>query len=322
MTIVNMGIPMLDDYFFLLPWFFAFHYRRIAYSGRQLYCYDKNMAFVRRRRTFKRRVALKKSTRRRPVRKAGTVSTVKRIAKQVVLRMAEKKLTYFESVDSGIDIHAASFTTWGVSEIQPVSVYSTALGGMQIGQGDTQAGRAGNRVRISSLKMKYILMPNAYNVTTNNTPRPLIFRMWFFYLKNDPVGPPVVADFADFFQEGNASTAPLGTLIDMVKNTNSDFFTVVKVVTHKLGFANYGGTGIDVAYQSFANNDYRLNHIRTIDLTGHVVKNLVFNDTISPPVTRALFMVSEVVSATNTGFAVDQVPARMWYSLEARFTDL
>jgi len=172
-----------------------------------------------------------------------------------------------------------------------------------LGLGSGAGSRLGNRVKIKSVHLNYVLRPNPYG-EFNLAPVPCNVLLYLGYVKNAPSYVPVSADFSQFFQGGNSVYAPSGTLKDSIAVINKDYWVIKKRWMEKIGYAFNDGTGAIPGNQYFANNDYKMNAVRKIDITKYCQKTCVFNDSVNNGQTnRNLFFMYEAVSSTgfNTG---------------------
>lgn len=257
-----------------------------------------------------------KKTLKKPRKRARAPRKLKKIIQKVIARGAEVK-----SVDLYVPANALTFyagVNWVANNVLPVSPYA---GGLSILQGTSAGTRIGNRVRLVSLKFKGSLYVQAYNVTLNPVPRPVLVKFWFYYAKNTPtvLTPPGT----DWFQLGGSSTALTNSLVDLWAPVNADQYTVVKQKTFKLGYASDTGTGNQLAPQFFTNNDFKLNCNFSFNLTKYLPKIVKFNDNTANPSSRNLALAIQIVNADGSAPSSNSnIPGGMAYTLSVRYSDM
>lgn len=263
--------------------------------------------------TFKKKTLLKK---KRALKSKRPKRSLKKMVKTMIQRSAEKKTLNYVNLNTSITgcTHASA-----ASLVIPVSPYPAYL---DSDQGSSSDERIGNRIRLTSLKIKGSITPLRYDATTNIIPKPVVVQMFVFYDKQYPNVVPDPYGAGDFFQVGSGQSGFRDDLVDLWAPINEDRYKVVLRKQFKVGYASYEGTGIQVADQAFGNNDFKFNQEFNIDLLPYVVKNVVFNDNTSQPTTRGLFCFWCAVSATGGTLTATQIPAHVQYSLDGKFTDL
>ena len=243
-----------------------------------------------------------------------TAKAVARIAKQVVSRQAETKMVQYFS--TGLDILPSSATGFPVS-IQPVSPYT---GFLEIAQGVGQGQRVGNRIKLKSLTMKGTIWPLPYNASSNPNPVPTQVVLWFFVQRTSMTTTP--ANLTQFLQEGDTSRGLQNNLSDLVSTVNKDVYRLFARRVFKVGYAGYGGTGTQPAFQAFANNDFKLNHNFRVNLTRHAIKTVIYSDATSNiPRTRGIWCVAQAIAADGSAMANNIVPCKMSYELSCTYED-
>lgn len=191
---------------------------------------------------------------------------------------------------------------------------------MNIAQGTGAADRTGNRIKIMKAVLNYWIVPTAYSGLLNPTPKPVMIRIWIGYSKVNPTIIPPAADTALLFQNGDAASAPNGFIADMLRNVNKDKFVIFRDIKHKLGYASATGTGFIAGSEYFANNDFKFNILKKIDVTKYMPKTIIYNDTTSVPTSRGLFCWMQVVNADNT-VTSGTIPANFNYFIDLTYED-
>jgi len=188
-----------------------------------------------------------------------------------------------------------------------------------ITHGTGPSGRIGNRIMMKSVKFSYSFCPNPQNVS--GVAIPTIVRMVFYYDRQDPLSLPTPYTNANFFDLNNASQQFTGTYTDMVRTFNTDRYRICKVRTLKVGFANNQGSSGSGTNQYFANNDFKLNHRGTIDLTKYIIKNQKFNDNLGFSQNRKLYCLVYITITNSAVFGASNLPVNMTHQTVYKWTD-
>lgn len=262
--------------------------------------------FPRKRRNYRKRSTVPK---KRTYKKRSIVSnTIKRYVKRTIHSNIENKTEQTLSSSNVVTSYAVNSSLFVVSCI-PYSGISQGLGA-----GD----RIGNVIRTRKTMFNYCLRPNAYSASLNPNPTPQEVIIMFGKVKNSRAQQPISTDFSKLFQAGDSYHAPYSNLLDLLQDVNKDWFTVYKVVKHKIGNATYS-TGA-TASQLFSNNDFKLNVVRRLNITKFMPKIVKFNDTTAQPTNDGLWMWAMCVNADGTASAT-QYPCYMDYTLNYEYED-
>lgn len=251
---------------------------------------------------------------KRAIRKPRVSLAVKKYVKSTIHKNIENK-----SYQVGYSASLGGYNTNNTLYAFPLTPYT---GGVNITQGVTQSTRIGNQVKPRKLLWDFVLSPRPYDAANNVAPQPLEVEMIICSLRPANGEMPTSTDVANFYQLNNSSIAPSGQLYDMTQKINTDLFHVYKRMHFKLGFANSGGTGVNAAYQSFANNDYKMNIHRKINVTKYCPKVITWNDNVVSPTSRCVFVLFNVLpSVGGSAFAAGQAPLRIDSTLSLDFED-
>lgn len=253
----------------------------------------------------------KKAPRKTYGKKPVRLSTaVKKYVKSTIHKNIENKTNQTLSSGNPISSYSVNTSLFVVSMI-PYSAIAQGLG-----QGD----RIGNTITSRTCNFNFCLRPAPYSPTYNPIPTPQIVMIYFGKVKVAPPLVPNSADFAKLFQSGDTSHAPYSNTLDLLQNVNKDYFTVVKTLKFKIGFAQSNVQGGNSAYQFYQNNDYAFNIVRRINLTKYIPKILKFNDTTGIVQNAGLFMWAMCVPADgSTG--TNAIPTYMDYTLNYTYED-
>lgn len=200
----------------------------------------------------------------------------------------------------------------------PMTPYT---GYMTIGQGITQNQRIGNSIKIRSVYLRYILRPMPYNIDSNPFPAPVQVDMFLGRTRVCSGDQPISGDFVNLFQNGNSSIGPVGSLNDIIANPNTDYFTIKKRWSHKLGYNDYFGTGAVASNQYFSNNDFKMNIVKKLNITKYYPKMLKFNDSTNQVQGPGLFLWYQCVNAGGGVNASTALPAHLTFWLDVRYED-
>jgi len=264
---------------------------------------------------------LKKKSYRKPLRRRravggrkGSVSVgVKKYVKRAISSDIENKCVQvnqqisFGSITESPDMNAFPMC--------PLNSYWV------ISQGTGQGARLGNRIKIKSVHLNYVLRPNPYG-EFNLAPVPCNVLLYLGYVKNAPSYAPTSAtDFSQFFQGGNSVYAPAGTLKDGISIINKDWWVIKKRWIEKIGYAFNDGTGAIPGNQYFANNDYKYNVTKRLNITKYCQKTCVFNDAAGGQTNRNLFLMYEAVSSTGFNLGATALPINIDYWIDFVYED-
>jgi len=237
---------------------------------------------------------------------------VKSYVKSAITKSIEVKTQQFSTNTTVIPVNGTLFASVGIRSITP------SASGVVISQGTGQGDRIGDSVGTKKVTLDMLFYPASYNATTNATPMPMETVVWILSLKENNTLP---ANLNDLFQNGNSTGSPNGSLGDLIKPINTDKYRLHKKVILKCGNSNYGGTGANLGYQTFNNNDYKLNNHLRLDLTKYCPKKILYNDVSGTPTSNMVFIAVECVPANGGTFAADQVPLNAYYTLSYDYTD-
>jgi len=228
--------------------------------------------------------------------------------------MAENKSNQLYVEDRNVvSVSSVSF----IDFVLPVGPHQSAI---QLDQGVGKGQRIGARIRTKKLILQGTIIPNPYNNFSNTTPYPTQYKIFVFYDKRQPAQKP--NPVPDFLQLSNAATPLVGDLVSMWAPVNDEIYKVVATRMLKVGFASFDATGGSVANAGFANNDFKANGNFRIDLTKHMVKNVVFEGTSTTPTTRTLWFMIVPAAANGGNYDTSQIPARVSYSMQYVYEDM
>lgn len=242
---------------------------------------------------YRKKRLFKKSIKKNPILKSKSFSSA---VKKVVHRMAENKT---------ITADAANESIQPCDGVTAAPYFINLL--PSLGQGVTQGTRIGDQVRVVKNHIKGYINLLPYNATTNPYASPIIVKMWVVSWKyaNTAFTQPALADFSTFFQRGSATSNFTGGMLDMVRDVNTDAWTVHTTRTFQLNAALSGSIVVSAGVYQGQSGQYT--HKYSIDLTKYA-KLLKYND-VTPltPTNRNLYMVVQTLRADGASAGASTV---------------
>lgn len=232
-----------------------------------------------------------------------------------------------KAIHQNVENKQASFTqsfSFG-SVVNDPNLYTRPLtpgvGLLTIPQGTGQGDRIGNKIRVMKAMLRFTLNANPYDLNANPLPTPAEVCIWIGYLKSVPTVAPSSATLSNFFQSGSFVSGFAGDIRDLIKPINKDFFTVKKVLRFKIGTSMSDGTGSQVSRQYLANNDYKFNVCRNVDITSIYPASLRYADTSTGAQNAGLFMWMQSMSADGTATTINVTPTRINWTIDLTYED-
>jgi len=266
---------------------------------------------------FKKRAVKKRGTRKRSARGGkrsfGVSSSVKSYVKTALSRNIENKCVQINAGNSFGNVRESP--DFNAYPMCPLSGYWT------VGQGVGQGSRIGNIIKTKRVYLNYVIRPTPYDALANPSPRPCEVQMMLGYVKNTPCFAPIGGDIDVLFNSGSTTVAPVGTLRDIIAVVNTDYWTIKKRWTHKVGYSQAEGTGGNVANEFFANNDFKYNVVKRLDITKHCPTTHAFNDGSGTTNSRGLFLMYYAVAADNFNFTATQLPCNIEFWVDFHYED-
>lgn len=168
----------------------------------------------------------------------------------------------------------------------------------QINQGVSNNERIGNKIKIKRWVIKGVVCPLFLTATTLGGGQGYV--NLYLVRRND--FNPITGTLPDFYQDGNSSETPDGTLMQAFKAVNKDVYKVYWRKQYKVGQSTtVTGGGANV---SFNNNDFSLVKRFGLDVCKYVCKNriLKWDDTstdCTDPIVDSLALVATFQSASQ-----------------------
>jgi len=264
------------------------------------------MPFNGKRRNYRK----KRVTKKRAYKKRGVSSAVRRYVKRTIHSNIENKCAQISASGARLATHAVNTNMLTLPLIPSSAILQSV----------EQAGRIANEIRTRKCHFTFCLHQAPHNSGTNATPEPQDVLIFIGKLKGNKTKVPDNSDYAKLFQAGTNSVGPYSTTLDHCLSVNKDYFTVYKRLRFKVGFSQDGQLGNNNTYQHFANNDYKLNIVKKLDLTKHCPKIVKFNDNTSAPTNDNLYMFAYCVNANGT-FTATNTPATIDYCIDYEYED-
>lgn len=278
------------------------------------------MKFYGKRRNYRKKSAPKK---KRTYKKRASVSTaVKQYVSRSIKVASENKVVNWQYNGELYNFNAAS-NAWYTMNFHTLSPNNTTL---QITQGAAQGQRIGNRIKTVKGILKFVITPTPYSNPENFIPVPQMIRVVIFSSKPHPVGYPPFTNFQNnLFQFGNTSQGPINQILDQVADINKDMFNVYYDKMVKVGHAGINaGTaaGGTTASQYHANNDYKLNVIRKINITKYLPSQFLYSDSLTGPVAgKHLFVMFIQSNADGTDQRASQRSNKIYMSVDYTYEE-
>lgn len=256
----------------------------------------------------------KRSSAKKSVKKA-----VARVRKQPLVKLIKNVIKRQE--ETKIAVYQDGFNFGGgainASNIVPLTPFTSPY--LSIVQGTGQGDRIGNRIRVKSAIFRYTLYPSPYNAVTNIIPIPQHVRLWFFSVKES--NSLLASNPPNFIQNGDSSSSLTGTLTDLNRVMNNDLYTYLGHRTHKIGYAEYFGTGASAANEYFRSNDYKLNVNAQVNLTKMYPKQIKYNDTGTVPSSKLIMVLWESINADGSSPVALGLPCYINFQVTLKYTD-
>lgn len=264
----------------------------------------------------------KRPTKKRPAKRYAKKRGIKRPAikkmiRREIARNIENKTKQFFFQD---DLILGSAVSGDLdATINPICPSSVTL---DIVQGTGNGARIGNRITTKRLMYKGTLTVMPYNPVSNVTPLPTQVKMWIFYDREFPTSFPTPATSSNFFQFNNTTQGFSNDLVDLWKPVNTDKYRVLATRTFKLGNADYQSNGTGYAGQQYyANNDFKLNHTFSVNLTKMIPKIIRYNDNDPEPMSRGLYSLFVAYAADGNPITSGQALAKCSWMLDYTYED-
>ncbi len=264
-------------------------------------------------RTFKKRASPYR--RKRTTYKKKNFGIKRIINQQIAKRVETKTWVFTKGLTKLSDYGSSTFDDNNKIELTPTY-------GQQLGQGTGASQRVGNKIRVKRATLKLVMYPAAYdNVGNelNTVPQPYDVRMIITHSKQTPSE---VVVGSNFFDNGNTTAPPSNRLTDMVRDVNRNVFVVNKDARFKIGNASYEGSASNPHFSYYANNDYKLNLMRTFDVTKYLPKNIEWNDVVGVPTSFVPSCIFLIAPAVGTITPTGEFPIEYYSELKIDYTDL
>jgi len=246
----------------------------------------------------------------------GVSAAVKKYVNRTVHANIENK-----QVQVQVGANFGNITENATLNVRPLTPYP---GYIQISQGSGQNSRTGNQCKVRQATLKYVLYQHKYNETTNNQLVPVEVQMFIGFVKNSSGLLPTASDFYSLYQYNNTVNPIFGDLFDLNQKINTDYWTIKKYWRHKLGYSTVIASDAEPVarpWAGYANNDFKLNIVRTMDITKLYPKNLKFNDVSDTLQGQGLFFFFQAVAADGSILPSNQTPAVINWQLDVSYED-
>jgi len=232
---------------------------------------------------IRKKSLLKKKTRaKKPV-----VSTaVKAYVNKKIMVNEEPKQSFFNILSKPLTI----LDPLAFSDLFTYDITQTAF----LQQGANQAQRIGNRITPSVLKLRGCISIINSTITAN-----MYFRIVVLCKKTGVDS--TAGSYGNLYQLGGTAAAPTGTLLDLMRSINTDFYKVVKQKIILVGSS-------DAATSVMPGNRSTTTQLFTMDLSKHCPR-LQYNDGTTFPQNWGLYCVVIPVNANGVSTSNGQLLA-------------
>lgn len=274
---------------------------------------------------YKKRAKSTKKSLKAKVTKKPTVNMVKTIVRKAINRNAENKMRQNGGVKSIVPTTNVAYQTNCIIPLSPY--YEAGLSAEQnldIVQGTSVSSRIGNRIKTTSCRLRMVIFPLQYNVSTNPYPQPLDVTLWIFKLKSgltDSTAQVLSQLTINWFKYGSSAIPISNSIGDVVNIVNPDFIQLLKRKVYKIGCAANTGTGGQAGFQYHANNDYKFNQVINMDVTKYVRKYIHYADNNAMPTTATTWMCLTCAYASGASMTNSTVPANFQWEYDYRYED-
>jgi len=225
----------------------------------------------------------------KPKATAKTVpKSVKAYVNQQIITNEEPKMSFYNVLQRRIEIYDPTGTP--ATDLFTYDITQTAF----LQQGVNQSQRVGNRVSPTSLILRGSISIINSTITANMFFRVLILR------KRVGVDSPA-GSYGNLYQLGGTAIGPTGTLLDMMRSINRDYYTLIKQKTVFIGSS-------DSATSVMPGNSTATAQIFTFNLSKHCPK-LQYNDGTTYPQNWGLYAVIVPVNANGVNTTNGQLLA-------------
>lgn len=172
-----------------------------------------------------------------------------------------------------------------------------------------QGGRIGNQINVTSCRLKGFISITGATITSN-----IYIRMIVLRTKQDIL--PVNGTLANLFQFGNNVLPPVGTLQDMIRYVNKDFYTVYGDKKVLLGSS-------DGTTSTLAMNNTMGNIFFNFDLMKCWGGKVLWNESSTAPTNKACYLIFVPCNADGTAVtALQLAPYKVSVNMEVAYTDV
>jgi len=255
-------------------------------------------------RKFKKPVSLRKRSKS----PRSVPKSVKAYVSRAITRKAEHKMLTLTGFTPGIP-----FTTLSSANVSNISP--------QCSQGVGVNARIGNKIRIVSVKMRYVLTFN-WNQTTGNPYYniPMNVRLFIGHTIDSPSIAPGTSDLSQLLKSGATAVSFDSSLLALLRPINKYVWAISKQKIWKVGNASAPTTGTAGA-GTFYNNDYKSAYIGTMDITKSYLKNCVYEDALNLPYNTGTYMFLGVSDESGSSYVYALPTVGLNYEVDIIYTD-
>jgi len=248
---------------------------------------------------YKRKFPKNKTLKRRP-KKPLLSKSVKSMVQRMITSKDEHKVAASSVANQAVTVY--NTITQSLLQYDCRQVFQA------IAQGAGEGNRIGNSINCTSNIVSGFVQIAGATITSN-----IYIRMVVLRTKADIL--PVNGTLNNLFNFGNNVLPPVGTLMDMIRNINKDYYTVYFSKKVLLGSS-------DSVTSVLAMNNTMGNCFFQFDLTKHFGGKITYNDANNTPTNKAAYLIFIPCNADGTVVTTLQLaPYQVSINNEVKYTD-
>lgn len=259
-------------------------------------------------------------------RSVKSVKDVKSIVRRVLSNNDETKMQLWSWTINPLCLQSATATLQHNYIVLNPS--NATYGSYTINRGTGSSEMIGNKIRLKSCFMNFVITLNAYNATTNPQMKPTYVRAYIFRYKKAPQNDPQVTNVcgtgasANFFDVGTSDIGFVGTLEDLNNKMNTDAYTYLGSRTWKLGNAIPQATSNNATpLYTFANNDFKMSAFGRWNVARYMPKTMIREDGVGTWMDPYCVCMFQVIAADGSTYGSGVQPIKLNINLTLNYTD-
>lgn len=257
-------------------------------------------------------------------RSVNKVKDVKKVIRNYLAKNSEVK---FQSMDWDLNPLCLQSGTAGLSANYAVLNPSNAtFGAYSINRGTGSGQMIGDKIRMVSAVLDYVVTVNNYNATFNSQLKPTYLCGFIYKYKKAPQNDPQVTNICgsgintNFFDIGTSDTGFFGNLEDLNQRMNTDAYIYYAHRTWKLGAAISPSGATQTPVYTYSNNDFKLSAFGKWNVTRYLPKVMTRDDS-GTWMDDYIILLFQVLAADGTVLGTTQSPLNVKMSMTLKYTD-